>query len=92
MSEMIDRLAKAMQQRAREPLGNIESLEPVLVGSLGDAWSCLARAAIAAMREPTAKMEEAGDELDDWGVPSDPGRGNADALAHWTAMINEALK
>jgi hypothetical protein len=36
-------------------------------------------------------MEAAGDALDDWGVPSDPGTGNATALAHWVAMIDAAL-
>jgi hypothetical protein len=46
---------------------------------------------IKAMREPTSNMEQAGDNLDDWGVPSDPGSGNACALAHWHAMIDAIL-
>lgn len=52
----------------------------------------LFRAAIEAVRVPTKAMEDAANALDDWGVPSDPGSGNACALAHWEAMINEALK
>jgi hypothetical protein len=53
---MVERVAAAMRERSKQPLGNIESLEPVLVGSLGDAWFYLARAAIEAIREPTAEM------------------------------------
>jgi hypothetical protein len=41
-------------------------------------------------RDSTDAMEEAGEELDDWGVPSDPGTGNASAIAHWEAMWNAA--
>lgn len=59
MNKMIERVARAMQKRAAEPVGNIPSLEPVLVGSLGDTWAVLAEAAIAEMREPTDEMIEA---------------------------------
>jgi hypothetical protein len=50
----IAKMAAAMQEFVKRPLGNIESLESVLVGWLGDAWPYIARAAIEAMREPTA--------------------------------------
>lgn len=46
--DMVGPVARAMKQFAAQPLGNLESLEPVMVGSLGDAWKYLARAAIAA--------------------------------------------
>jgi hypothetical protein len=49
MNEMVERVARAMRKRAALPVANLESLEPVLVGSLGDAWFYLARAAIEAM-------------------------------------------
>lgn len=52
MNEMIQRVATAMKKRVKLPLGNITSLEPVLVGSLGDAWPHIALAAIEAMRKP----------------------------------------
>lgn len=51
----------------------------------------LARMILEAMREPTKDMEEAADDLGDWGVPSDPGAGHACALSHWTAMIDVAI-
>lgn len=60
MSEMIERVAKAMEKFASQPLYNLPSLEPVLVGSLGDVWEYLARAAVEAMREPTEEMIHAG--------------------------------
>jgi len=54
---------------------------------LGDA-----RAAIAAMREPTEGMEDAGGRVDDWiedhGICSDE---NAVTMT-WLAMVDEALK
>lgn len=48
-SEMVTAMALAMKKRAAEPLANIPSLEPVLVGSLGDAWPYLARDALSAI-------------------------------------------
>jgi len=42
-------LARAMQERAKEPLMNLPSLERVLVGSLGDAWPYLADAVLSAI-------------------------------------------
>ena len=44
-------MAVAMKERVKRPLANITSLEPVLTGSLGDAWPHIARAAIAALIE-----------------------------------------
>lgn len=83
MSEMVERVARAMKLRASQPVENLKSLEPVLVGSLGDAWPYLARAAIEAMREPTEGMCKA-----HWQT-CEVGGGNA---AAWRAMIDEALK
>lgn len=80
MSEMIERVAKSICKIAGEP----EDCAKFYMGA--------ARAAIEAMHNPTKEMEAAADALDDWGVPSDPGIGNASALAHWHAMIDEALK
>lgn len=47
--ELVRMCAAAMKKRAAEPLHNIPSLEPVLVGSLGDAWPYLARACLSAI-------------------------------------------
>lgn len=56
MSEMVERVAMAMKERASQPLGNLSSLETVRVGSLGDAWKYLAIAAIEALRDPPEVM------------------------------------
>lgn len=53
-------VARAMKARASQPVANLKSLEPVLVGSLGDAWPYLARAAISAHLEA---LERAGWKL-----------------------------
>lgn len=82
MSEMVERVARAIAD-------NIQAALPA--GVVLD-YGYASRAAIAAMREPTKAMEKAGEELDDWGVSSDPGPGHASALAHWHVMIDEALK
>lgn len=42
----VHRAARAMAERSKHPLGNIKSLEPILVGCLGDAWFDLARVAL----------------------------------------------
>ena len=69
MDSLIEIMAKAMKKRATEPLYNIKSLEPVLVGSLGDAWPYLIEAGLTALseagwvvvpREATEKMKDAG--------------------------------
>lgn len=81
---MREKMARAMQKRAKQPLGNIKSLEPVLVGSLGDAWEVLADAALDALMEPTEVMERAEDESGAF-VPS------IEAIrAGWQAMIRAA--
>jgi hypothetical protein len=83
MSEMVERVSRAIVAARFAKIHD---------EALGLTDLDVARSAIAAMRVPTKAMEDAGDALDDWGVPSDPGSGNACALAHWEAMIIEALK
>lgn len=99
MSEMVERVAKAMRDRAKEPLGNIKSLEPVSVGSLGDAWRCLAVAAIEAMKEPTKQMiyegnSKVSDCIDFWNYDSGAGYSVEPHAARdtWQTMIDEALR
>jgi hypothetical protein len=60
-SDEIEAVARAMKAFVRQPLGNLRSLEPVLTGSLGDAWNCIARAAISALDQfrAQARREEA---------------------------------
>ncbi len=79
MSEMVERVARAMVESRPIPEGHIR----------GDVdWEffrALARAAIAAMREPTSKMCQAATQI----VPT----WDDDASARkWRAMIDEALK
>lgn len=95
MSEMIERGAIAMQERFKDRIANVVGKPFAETGvelPSMDIWRDYAAAVITAMREPTEAMEDAADALDDWGVPSDPGSGNASAVAHWHAMIEEALK
>ncbi len=90
MSEMVERVARAMEKRASQPLANLESLEDVLVGSLGDAWWYLAYAAIAAMHEPTeAMLEPASELLLDGHIEIEAAEANARGI--WRAMIRGAL-
>jgi hypothetical protein len=91
VSEMIERVAAAMKAMCAQPLCNLSSLEPVLVGGLGDAWPYIARAAIAAMREPSNAMVSAAEAHDD-GYSGPSSAGPADAETHWKAMIDAALK
>jgi len=86
MSEMEKRVALAMKEFASQPLANLDSLEPVLVGSLGDAWVHLARAAIGAMREPTERMIDAGTD-NGW---ADYSRESFSYI--WRETIDAALK
>ena len=79
MSEMVERVAKAIYELRFGDLDMVKAEN-------------IARAVIEELRIPTKAMEAAANALDDWGVPSDPGFGNACALAHWEAMITEALK
>lgn len=74
MSWMVRHVAKAMSENeeARLMAGHIQFMS-------------LARAAIAAMREPTDEMEEAANEV------SRPALDGGNCAA-WQAMIDEALK
>lgn len=97
MSEMVERMVRAMQQRAKEPLGNIETLEPVSVGSLGDAWPYLARAAIEAIREPTSEMLSAATDIEIERPGNDETNSTfelwpKEADGVWRAMVDAALK
>ena len=84
MSEMVERVAKAIYEAG--PDGYVwESAAPYWLNEYRD----LARAAIAAMREPSVEMEKAGAR----GIsacftpePDDP-----PALAAWRAMVDAAL-
>jgi hypothetical protein len=80
MHEMIERVARAIAAEISEHA----DLSKI-------SYELAAAAAIRSMRDPTKDMEAAGDDLDDWGVPSNPGSGNASALAHWTAMIDAVV-
>jgi hypothetical protein len=87
MSEIVERCADALLRAYFDRPIEIREISVTAMDQHD-----LVRAVIEAMRVPTDAMEDAADNLDDWGVPSDPGTGNASALAHWTAMIDEALK
>jgi hypothetical protein len=76
MSEMVERVARAIEAKSDYVISQHHA-------------KALARAAIEAMREPTAAMIEA--------EPDDDGEFNktnsvAHARAFWQAMIDEALK
>lgn len=78
MSEMskVEEVARALCKQAGYGIGNDDW--PVYVGA--------ARAAIAALRVPTAAMLEAGNEQDRYD------EGSAGAELHWQVMIDAALK
>ena len=79
MSEMIERVAEAIQNRRREMLAAKGG--PILIEPIE-----LARAAIEAMREPTEAMKERGFQYTaDPCWPDDVGRA-------WRHMIDEALR
>jgi hypothetical protein len=73
MSEKIDEVARAIAD-------NIQSALPD--GTTVD-YEYAARAAIAAMREPTEAMVKAGNKMTDWAS----GAGDA-----WEVMVDELLK
>ena len=84
MSEMVDRVARAMAAYAEKlPTGDRDALF-----IYGDREG-LARAAIAALRDPTAAMVDAGENEDDRTTQYVQG---ADCTEHWRAMIDAALK
>jgi hypothetical protein len=83
MSEMVERVARAMYADTREgnstPVGWLWDHEPA---ELRENYLSNARAAIAAMREPTPEMVETGNhELQLF-----------ECNCVYTAMIDEALK
>lgn len=80
MSEMVERVALALQQRAQE-----RGIKPIP----GFVASHLAAAAIEAMREPTVAMIEAEPDGDG---EFDKTNSAAHAKAFWQAMIDEALR
>lgn len=88
MSEMIERVARAMREFIETPLPN-NTIPPTMIdltvvsaGSLECVWEMLAKAAIAAMREPTEEMV----------YEAQAQRGHQDAESCWSAMIDAALK
>lgn len=78
MSEMVDRVAKAMKVAA------VRGGQPSITHSM---LPVMALAAIEAMREPTWAMVEIGNSE----IPDNVGYAN-DATAVYRAMIDEALK
>ena len=84
MSEMVERVAKAVRDAA-----NDASREETEYCSVSMSVAA-ARTAIAAMREPTNGMEDAG-----IAAPDDPSCGHEWIINPgriWQAMIDEALK
>ena len=78
---MVDRVARAIAGQ--------------LDGELDDGWRAKARAGIAAMREPTPAMVEAGDAVErSWEYADNGSReySDLDPAEAWRAMIDEALK
>lgn len=73
MSKMVEQVARALAKHADD------SFEDAPAGF----WEDFARAAIAAMREPTEAMVKEGNKYTDWASGAD------DA---WEVMIDEALK
>jgi hypothetical protein len=92
---MIERVERAMKEFVSRPLPNATNppttinLELVLAGSLGDVWSLVARAVLAAIREPDEAMRNA---ARDWsaakyGKPV----GHAGTDGCWTSQIDAIL-
>jgi hypothetical protein len=92
-NSMIERVARALYERARNPAapaegGYVSNDEPPYT-TLDGKWnlSDMARAAIEAMREPTEAMVTAGGH-----AALDSVSQRADARDAWEAMIDAALK
>lgn len=88
MSEMVDRVARAMA-------GKITA--SVQLDSNGGAsvvvdFGMVARVAIETMREPTEAMSNAAHEEWDWGPGTSLDGHDADAARCWQTMIDEAVK
>jgi hypothetical protein len=79
MSEMIERVAKAMALKA-----NGGDWDVHYTADQRDLWRLRARAAINAMREPTEAMAE----FPTW----DSNIGTGDTREIWREMIDEALR
>lgn len=77
MNEMVERVAKAID--------DAEGHATVKGFGAADKAIHMARAAIAAMREPTEDMIAEGEACDDCDS------GNASAVVHWLSMIDAAL-
>lgn len=75
MSEMIERVARTLANCAMEPFNDLTRPK----------FESDARAAVEAMREPTAEMQKAFYALDAVSTPTG-------SYAGWKAMIDEALK
>jgi hypothetical protein len=75
MSEMVERVARGIAE-------SFSRADP-----LWENWLPQARAAIAAMREPTAAMVDLGR-----GIGPDAPYGLAETRERWHAMIDECLK
>lgn len=70
-----------MVERVKTALANAE-ISHHRSEACPERWEAMALAAIAAMREPTGAMLEAGSQ----------NAGSAEAIWAWTAMIDEALR
>lgn len=102
MSEMVERVARAITAVADETVGGCSSDRCCCSGA--DALECktglviddLARAAIAAMREPTASMSNSGTDIT-WWTGSGDEEWEENVSSHvarqiFQAMIDAALK
>ncbi len=85
MREMVERVAKAMAESGRIDDGERAS------ETTDDGWERLARAAIAAMREPTPAMIEAAIKTWDQYAAGHRLLGS-DVEDIWQAMIDKALE
>ncbi len=94
-SEIIKRVAKAIDAMPEPNWGNIQSIMPgvhTYVQDPTEASLARARAAIAAMREPTDEMIEAGYETSCIDAGPISARGADGAAAYiWQAMVDAAL-
>lgn len=77
-SEMVERVVRAMDHAEHKVIRNSEGV---------DMRVARARAAIAAMREPTEAMEKAGARTWDDDLCTE-----TNALNMWRAMVDEALR
>lgn len=94
MSEMIERVARAVFAESHE-IGNTHGDFDILMPEVQEVFIRFARAAIEAMREPTATMVSAGSRQrpyreDDGDYDGMEYRGNTEGT--WQAMIDAALK